>query len=171
MRTLRDESGRTYVLLKRADDASLVRDPRTGEEQYLDNDRLEPAEGASPLETEALAVPQAVRRLLTATRDERSLGLLLVLDDRGPLPVRALLDAGDYCESDLHGLLAEFRAAGLIEETRVAGERGYDTTDDATAALALARLSSSAAPVVLGVDRFASPAVAARRLRRPVLRV
>lgn len=43
--------------------------------------------------------------------------------------------------------------------------------DDADAALALARLSPSAAPVVLGVDRFASPAAAARRLGRPVLRV
>ena len=136
MRTLRDESGQTYLLLKRSDDASLVRDPRTGEERYLDNDRLEPAEGTSPLETEALAVPPAVRRLLTASRDERSLGLLLLLDDRGPLPVRTLLDAGDYCESDLHGLLAEFRAAGLVEEQQIAGERGYGTTEDATAALA-----------------------------------
>ncbi|GAA0667856.1 hypothetical protein [Natronoarchaeum mannanilyticum] len=43
--------------------------------------------------------------------------------------------------------------------------------DDADAALALARLSPSPAPVVLGVDRFASPATAARRLGRPVLRV
>ena len=43
--------------------------------------------------------------------------------------------------------------------------------DDATAALALARMTASPAPVVLAVDRFASPAAAARRLGRPVLRV
>lgn len=43
--------------------------------------------------------------------------------------------------------------------------------DDVAAALALTQLSASAAPVVLGVDRFASPAAAARRLGRPVLRV
>lgn len=136
MRTLRDESGRTYLLLKRSEDSSLVRDPRTGEERYLDNDRLDPASGASPLETEALAVSPAIRRLLTATRDERSLGLLLALDDRGPLPVRTLLDADDLCESDLHGVLGEFRAAGLVEEQRVAGERGYDVTEEAADALA-----------------------------------
>lgn len=43
--------------------------------------------------------------------------------------------------------------------------------DGVAAALALARLSTSAAPVVLGVDRFGSPADAARRLGRPILRV
>ena len=48
--------------------------------------------------------------------------------------------------------------------------REYDG-DDVTAALALARAAASPAPVVLAVDRFASPATAARRLGRPVLRV
>ncbi len=43
--------------------------------------------------------------------------------------------------------------------------------DAVTAALALARLSPSTAPIVLGVDRFASSATAARLLGRPVLRV
>jgi hypothetical protein len=43
--------------------------------------------------------------------------------------VRTLLDAYDLCESDLHGLLAEFRAAGLVAEARVAGERGYEATE------------------------------------------
>lgn len=43
--------------------------------------------------------------------------------------------------------------------------------DDATAALALARMSGAPAPVVLAVDRFPSPAAAARRLGRAVLRV
>ena len=46
-----------------------------------------------------------------------------------PTDVRVLLDRYELCESDLHGLLAEFRAAGLIAEERVAGERGYEATE------------------------------------------
>lgn len=144
MRTVRDESGDAYLLLKRSDESSLVRDPRSGEETYLDNDRLELADDDAVLETVALAVPSAVRRVLTAVPNERALGLLVALDDRGPLPVRELLDATDLCESDLHGLLAEFRAAGLLEERRVAGERGYATTDAAADALASLTRSSDA---------------------------
>jgi hypothetical protein len=136
MRTVRDESGDAYLLLKRSDESSLVRNPRSGEESYLDNDRLEPVDDDAVLETAALAVPSAVRRVLTAVPNERALGLLVVLDERGPLPVRELLGATDLCESDLHGLVAEFRAAGLLEERRVAGERGYATTDEAADALA-----------------------------------
>ena len=75
---------------------------------------------------------------LTRVPDERALGLLVELDARGPLSVRALLDY-DLCESDLHGLVAELRAAGLVEEADVAGERGYDLT--ATAAEALAAVT------------------------------
>lgn len=129
MRTVRDETGKRYVLLKRSDGASRVRDPETGRERYVENDRLEPVEGTSPLETAADGVPEPVRRITTAVHDDRSLGLLIDLVDRGPLAVRTLLDADDFCESDLHGLLAEFRVAGLVTETTVAGERGYDATD------------------------------------------
>ena len=139
MRTVRDESGNRYLLLKESDESSKVRDPETGSETYLNNDELEPVEGASPLETTAAAVSAPVRRVLTAVRDERALGLLLELDDRGPLSVRYLLDATDLCESDLLGTLTEFRAAGLIEEARIAGERGYETTNRATAALSVVR--------------------------------
>jgi len=139
MRSVRDESGTHYLLLKRSGDSSRVRDPETGEEQYLPNDSLEPVEGESPLVTAARGVPPSVRAVVTAARDDRSLGLLLDVDADGPLPVRTLLDRCDLCESDLHGLLAEFRAAGLLAETTVAGERGYETTETATDALARLR--------------------------------
>ncbi|MFC4552230.1 MULTISPECIES: DUF7346 family protein [Halorussus] len=148
MRTVRDEDGTVYLLVKRSGDSSRVRNPETGEETYRDNADLEPAEGVSALETAATAVPDSVRRLLTAVRDERGLGLLLELDGRGPLSVRYLLDATDLCESDLLGTLTEFRAAGLIEEADVAGERGYATTDSAASALSVVRgsVASPASP-------------------------
>ena len=135
MRTVRDESGDRYLLLKRSDESSRVRDPETGEERYLDNDALTVVDGESPLATAARGVPEDVRRVAVAVHDDRSLGLLAELADRGPIGIRELLDTYDLCESDLHGLLAEFRAAGLIEEARVAGEHGYDATETATAAL------------------------------------
>lgn len=136
MRTVRDEEGNRYVLLKQSSESSLVRDAETGERHHHPNDELTPVSGVSPLETAASRVSPAVRTLLSAVRDDRSLGLLVDLNDRGPLPVRTLLDAYDLCESDLHGLLTEFRVAGLLEEATVAGERGYRTTDTASEALA-----------------------------------
>lgn len=135
MRTVRDESGKRYVLLKESDDSSLVRDPETGEREYVESDRLESLAGESPLETAAAGVPDPVLRVLTAAHDEAALGLLADLVDRGPLDVRGMLGDYDQCESDLHGRIAEFRAAGLIEETRVAGERGYEATATARAAI------------------------------------
>jgi hypothetical protein len=137
MRTVRDESGTRYLLLKTSSDSSLVRNPETGERTHLPNDRLEPVEGESPLETAAGAVPTAVRRVLTAAHDDRALGLLVELDARGPLAVTDLLDSYDLCESDLHGLLGEFRAAGLVSEASVAGQPAYDATETTTEALAL----------------------------------
>ncbi|MFC7155237.1 hypothetical protein ACFQPA_07180 [Halomarina halobia] len=138
MRTVRAADGTRYLLVRRSSESSRVRDPTTGEERYVANDRLEPVEGESALETAARAIPDPVRRLLTAVRDERGLGLLLELDRRGPIAVRDLLAAYDLCESDLLGLLTEFRAAGLVEPADVAGEPGYDAT--ATAREALDRL-------------------------------
>ena len=135
MRTVRDESGKRYLLLKQSGDTSLVRDPESGEQRYLDNAHLEPADGESPLVTASRAVPKPVRRVLTAVRDERTLGLLIEIEERGPVGVRELLDLGDLCESDLHGTLAELTAAGLIEEVRVVGERGYDVTETGEGAL------------------------------------
>lgn len=139
MRTVRDADGTRYVLLKESGESSLVRDPETGQQRHVPTDTLERVEGESPLATAARAVPGPVRRVLTGVPDERALGLLLEIDARGPVRVRVLLEASDLCESDLAGLLAEFRAAGLVTESRIAGERGYDTTDAAAEGLATLR--------------------------------
>jgi len=85
MQTVADSEGTHYLLVKQSSDASLVRDPETGAEQYLDNDQLTVVDGESPLITAASAVDPAVRRLLTATHDDRSLGLVVELVDCGPV--------------------------------------------------------------------------------------
>lgn len=136
MRTVEDEAGTRYVLVKRSGAASLVRNPKTGESTYLPNDELRAVEGESPLETAARAVPEPTRRVLRTVHSDRALGLLVELDARGPVAVRDLMGSYDLCESDLHGLLAEFTAAGLLTEARVVGERGYDLTDVAREGLA-----------------------------------
>jgi hypothetical protein len=135
MQTVRDGDGRTYLRLKESEDSSLVRDPETGEERYVPNAELEPVDGEPPLEAAAGRVDPPLVRLVTAARDRRTLGLLVELRERGPLSVRALLADYDLCESDLHGAVAEFRAAGLVQETRVTGERGYRLTAEGEAAL------------------------------------
>jgi len=138
MRTVRDESGTRYILLKQSSGSSLVRDPDTGEQRHIANEMLEAVDGESPLATAAGAVPDTIRTVVTAAHDDRALGLLVELDRRGPLSVHELLDSYDLCESDLHGLLAEFRAAGLVVEADATGRRGYDATEvtgDALAAL------------------------------------
>lgn len=136
MRTVKDGSGTHYLLVKRSGEEWLVRDPDTGRETYRPATDFELVEDRSPLAVTATAVPESVRAVLTGVRTEQSLGLLVALDRHGPLSVRSMLDRFEFCESDLHGQLAEFRAAGLIEERRVAGERGYATTATATEAIA-----------------------------------
>lgn len=138
MQTVRDDEGNRYLVCKRSSDAWLVRDPDSGRQQYIDRERLTVSEGDSPLSTAAAGIDPAVRRLLTATHDDRSLGLLIEFVDRGPLSAFELLESYDLCESDLHGLLGEFRAAGLLKESDAAGRRGYDAT--ALARTAVARL-------------------------------
>jgi len=135
MRIVRDESGTDYLLIKESGESSLVRDPETGTERHVANESLEAVDGESPLATAAGAVPDAVRTVVTAAHDDRALGLLVELDTRGPLSVHEILDSYDLCESDLHGLLGEFRAAGLVEEADVVGQRGYDTTPLASEAM------------------------------------
>ncbi|QZP37335.1 DUF7346 family protein [Halobaculum magnesiiphilum] len=130
MQSVRDADGTRYLIVKRSSESSLVRDPATGEERYVPNDDLEP-DGESPLSAAADGLPSELRRAVLACRDERALGLLVEFADRGPVSVRTLLDAYDLCESDLHGVLAEFQAAGLLAETTVAGERGYEPTEAA----------------------------------------
>ncbi|MFC7098124.1 DUF7346 family protein [Halobaculum marinum] len=130
MQTVTDADGTRYLLLKRSAESSLVRDPETGEERHLPNEDLEP-ESESPLSAAASGLAPEVRRAILACRDERALGLLVEFADRGALSVRTLLDSYDLCESDLLGVLTEFRAAGLLTETTVAGERGYEPTEAA----------------------------------------
>ncbi|MEF8859366.1 MAG: hypothetical protein V5A38_10645 [Halolamina sp.] len=149
MRTVETESGERYLLLKESSDASLVRDPETGEERYVDADRLREVGGESPLVVAATGVPEPVRQLLTAVHTERSLGLVMELADRGPVPVVDLLGAYELCESDFHGLLSELRAAGLVAESRVAGERGYDATELAQEAVEGVRTAEESAA---GID-------------------
>lgn len=134
MRTVTDADGRRYLLVKRSADASLVRDPCTGEERYVDTDDLTVAE-ESPLVAAGRSLPEDARAALPV-EDDRLLGLVVAVDRRGPVGVRTLLDGYDLCESDLHGALAELQAAGLLAETRVGGERGYRTTEAAADALA-----------------------------------
>ncbi|MFB6073503.1 MAG: hypothetical protein ABEJ89_00665 [Haloarculaceae archaeon] len=147
MRTVRDANDdRRYLLLESAGESSLVRDPETGERRRLPSDRLESVPDDPPLATAAAAVPEPVRRVLTAVHDDRSLGLLLEIDARSPVDVPALAAAADLCESDLNGLVGEFRAAGLIEATEVAGVRGYETTAVASEGLAALADRSGRAP-------------------------
>ena len=76
---------------------------------------------------------------MTSLSDDRALSLLDEIDTRGPVPVRTLLSTRECCESDLHGICAELRAAGLLAECEVAGERGYRTTERASEALSRSR--------------------------------
>lgn len=138
-RPVRDEDGNRYVLLKRSAESSLVRDPRTGDSKHVPNDELELLSDESVLPTVLEAIPDDVVTVLTAVHDSRTLAVLLELDADGPIAVRTLLSEYEFCESDLHGLLAELRAAGLLREQSVAGERGYETT--ATASSALSKLT------------------------------
>ncbi|MEZ3143686.1 hypothetical protein [Halobaculum sp. MBLA0143] len=129
MQTVTDEDGERLLVVKRAAEATLVRDPETGEESYREPETLTPTDDA-PLSTAADAVDPAVRRAVLACPDDRALGLLVELVDRGPTAAETLTTAYDLCESDLLGLLGEFRAAGLVREATVAGRPGYEPTDD-----------------------------------------
>lgn len=130
-----DGTGQRYLLLKRSGESSLVRNVDTGERTHLPNDSLTPVEDVSTVETILADVPEELQTVITAVHSDRSLALLVELDTEGPMGVRELLSAYDFCESDLHGLLAELQAAGLIAETTVTGERGYETTEKAAIAV------------------------------------
>jgi len=118
MKTVEDDTGKRYLLRKRSDTASLVRDPETGNECYIQNDRLEAVGDESALETAARSVSDPVLTLLTNVHDEETLGSTGRTLGRGPLGVRSLLDAYDFCESDLHGRFAVLSAAGAARGNR-----------------------------------------------------
>jgi len=125
---VRDNEGTEYQLLKRAETSSLVRDPTTGDTRYLPNDRLELLEELSTHERQALSVHEAVRTLVRVVPDDATLGLVIDIAENGPVATRELLAVSDRCESDLNGQLTLLTATGILEQTTVAGERGYAAT-------------------------------------------
>ena len=131
MRTVEDRAGNRYVLLKESADTSLVRDPESGTERHLPTAALSPVD-EPPLQTATRAIPPERRRELDGVTGDRAIGLLLVLDASGPIPVRDLLAETTLCESDLHGIVGELRAGGHVREADVGGERGYAVTEDAS---------------------------------------
>lgn len=114
MRTVRADDGFRYLLQKRSGDASLVCDPATGEEQYIDTDQLELCDGIPPLEMIGATVPDHSREEIGVSED-RALGLLVVIDRHDPIAAVDLIEFTELCESDLNGLLTELRAGGLVE--------------------------------------------------------
>ncbi|MFB6196952.1 MAG: hypothetical protein ABEI52_01615 [Halobacteriaceae archaeon] len=130
MRTVRDEDGNQYLLLKESGESSLVRDPTTGETHHVKNESITTT-GEAPLVTAAEAIDPGARFLISAASSEHALGLLCDLVDVEKRSIRDMLDRYEVCESDLHGILAELAVAGAIEETKVAGERGYKITEEA----------------------------------------
>jgi len=129
-----DRDGMRYVLEGATGDSWLIWNPRTGERCHLPAETLERVADVAPLDAIADAFPVGANDL-DGVPDRRALGLLLDIDASGPTGVRALLDGTALCESDLHGRLGEMQAAGLLREVRVAGERGYKTTESAAAAI------------------------------------
>ena len=89
----------------------------------------------STVESILTPFPEPVQTVITAVHDRQAFALLQELDVDGPTAVTTLLSEYEYCERELHGLLAEFQAAGLVTEVTVTGTRGYRTTDTATTAL------------------------------------
>jgi hypothetical protein len=132
---VRDGDGNRLLLRKESGDSALVYDPESGEEYHVERSTISPIE-SPPLEATAeAAIRNDVRRLVLAIPNQRALGLLVTLADRGPLTVRTLLAETTVCESDISGLLASLTAAGVVEESDVAGERGYAITDSTRRAI------------------------------------
>lgn len=122
----------------------------------------------SEVRTERIAAEQRLERERERARDVRDRReRRLELQDRERNLERAV--RSDLAEAVYPAFLDAL--ASVPGRARPGDSPSAFRGDDITAALALARLSPSAAPIVLGVDRFASPAAAARRLGRPVLRV
>lgn len=129
MQTVRDADGRRWLLLKQSSESSRVRDPETGEETFLPNEDLEPAGGESPFEALADSIAEPARRVARSCHEDWQFGLLVALAEDGPQPVRTLLADAAACESDFLGATTELRAAGLLAETTVGGERAYELTE------------------------------------------
>lgn len=126
MRTVRADDGSRYLLRKRSSNASLVLDPATGDERYIDNARLERCDESQPLETVGSTVSDRARAELGVS-DDRALGLLVVIDRHDPIAAVDLVEFTELCESDLNGQLTELRAGGLVEPVSNP-VLGYETT-------------------------------------------
>lgn len=132
---VRHRDGTLYYLVKRSTEASLVREVDTEHYQYVPNGLLEEFDA----ETEADEVqgrrtpdPEQLDELYRRfdIHDPRVPELLEYFGPE-PVRVRTLLAKTTFCESDLHGLLGELTAAGVLEERRIAGERCYSLTTEA----------------------------------------
>jgi len=135
MRAVVDAAGRRSLLLRENGEQALLRDVGTGEQRTVPLDDLASLDGG-PLRTLATDVPPSLPSPLDRAPTDRALALLVELHVAGPRPVRALLGDTTLCESDLHGLVGDLRAAGLVTETVVGGDRGYGLTEEARVALA-----------------------------------
>ena len=142
MRTVKDSHGTRYELVKRSGEASLVRNIESGAKSYIPNTELTPIvdEGGLTDLAETTIAPSA-RHLITGVHSMRALGLLVLINHRGSVGVRELLDRTTYCERDLFRVLHDLDAGGLLEETTVDGERGYRVSNTCTDALELVRQS------------------------------
>jgi hypothetical protein len=134
MRPVADADGRPCLLLQVTEDGSDVRDLETGERRQVPTASLTVL-GADPLVATAADDGNAVPESLAPAASGLARSLLLELHLGGPRPVRTLLGETNLCESDLHGVVADLRAAGLVREVRVDGQRGYGLTDAADDAL------------------------------------
>lgn len=134
-RTVEDADGNRFVLEEHAKPESRVFDPATGTRRELPTEDLAPVEETPHLAAMARSLGPGSVFQFDGVHDERSLGLVLELERRGPTAVRTLLDITELCESDLHGYLGELQAGGLVRETTVQGERAYELTETATSRL------------------------------------
>lgn len=124
MRAVRGPDGAPLVALERPT-GTVVYDPREGE-------RVPPATGPlEELDADPLAVAAAG---VDAPVAGAGAGVLVDLEV-GARSVRGMLESYERCESDLHGILAELAAAGLVAETDVRGRRGYELTEAGREAL------------------------------------
>lgn len=128
--------GDRYLLLKRSTSSSLVYDPVSGDRRYLPNHELDISDksGHGGSEESLLnRIPEL--GALGSIADDATLEILFEIETNGPLPARDLLGRIDCCESDLHGIISELRAAELVTEIDLPGGRGYQTTARASEAL------------------------------------
>mgnify|MGYP006273550079 CR=1 FL=1 len=134
----------------------------------VEADLAEAVASLTEVETERIAADQRlaqVERAARAARDGRERRLHLA-DHVANLRRRARRELVSAVFDDFVTALAT-----LPGDAEVGDDPASYRGDATTAALAVARLARVAAPLVVSVDRFGSPAEAATRLDAPVIRV